>query len=252
MALAFERYCGEIVLQAGLLAAVLDGADGRTPVPTCPGWTLRTVVRHVGVAHRWAETIVRTGASEPPPTVRHDAPDDLAGHAAWLLDGAGRLAETLRNAGPDRPVWTWAGPGASAYWARRMTFETVVHRADAFLANGADFTVDAAVAADGIDELFDFLTLPFVLGDPRKKELLGPGRTVHLHATDTEAEWLLDLTGKTITWRPDHAKAAVAVRAPVTDLFLTTYRRLPADNEAVQVLGDAAFYHFWYDRLTFG
>lgn len=38
--------------------------------------------------------------------------------------------------------------------------------------------------------------------DPQTRELLGPGRTIHLHATDTSAqasaEWLIDLTGHTI------------------------------------------------------
>jgi hypothetical protein len=40
---------------------------------------------------------------------------------------------------------------------------------------------------------------------PRMRELLGPGRTIHLHATDTPpqaaAEWLVDLTGDAIVWR---------------------------------------------------
>jgi DNA-binding FrmR family transcriptional regulator len=32
-----DRYCTEIVTQTELLTAALQGADLRTPVPSCPG-----------------------------------------------------------------------------------------------------------------------------------------------------------------------------------------------------------------------
>lgn len=73
---------------------------------------------------------------------------------------------------------------------------------------------------------------------PEKRELLGPGRTLHLHATDTApeaaAEWLIDLTGDAIVWRRVHEKAAVAVRGPLTNLLLVVYRRLPAQSEGIE------------------
>ena len=63
---------------------------------------------------------------------------------------------------------------------------------------------------------------------PDLRELLGPGHTIHLHATDTaDAEWVVDLTGDVITWRPSHEKSAVAWRGPVTELLLGLYRRRP-------------------------
>lgn len=84
--------------------------------------------------------------------------------------------------------------------------------------------------------------------------LLGPGRTVHLHATDTDpelhAEWVLDLTGQAITWRRAHEKSAVAVRGPVTDLLLMVYRRRAPDQ--LGVVGDASLLEFWLERVPVG
>ena len=91
---------------------------------------------------------------------------------------------------------------------------------------------------------------------PQMRELLGPGRTLHFHATDTApeaaAEWLVDLTGDAITWRRAHEKAAVAVRGPLTDLLLVIYKRRPAGSPGIEVLGDAQLLDFWLDRVSFG
>ena len=85
--------------------------------------------------------------------------------------------------------------------------------------------------------------------------MLGPGRTIHLHATDadmdTSAEWLVDLTGDTIAWRRVHEKAAVAVRGPLTELLLLVYGRRPA-AEDLEILGDRDLFDFWLARTSFG
>ncbi|MGQ0775738.1 MAG: hypothetical protein ACT4NY_15190 [Pseudonocardiales bacterium] len=88
-----------------------------------------------------------------------------------------------------------------------------------------------------------------------------PGRTLHLHATDTApeaaapeaaAEWLVDLTGDTIVWRRAHEKAAVTVRGPLIDLLLVVYRRRPARSEGIEILGDGQLLDFWLERISFG
>ncbi|MGW3624457.1 hypothetical protein [Streptomyces sp. NPDC000880] len=90
---------------------------------------------------------------------------------------------------------------------------------------------------------------------PEKRELPGPGRTLHFHATDTgpqaAAEWLMDLTGDAIAWRRAHEKAAVAVRSPLTELLLVVYGRRPARSEGIEILGDAELLDFWLDRVRF-
>ncbi|MCA1673475.1 MAG: hypothetical protein LC799_15185, partial [Actinobacteria bacterium] len=127
----------------------------------------------------------------------------------------------------------------------------------ATLALGAEFTIDEDVAVAAIDEWMELGSLPMHFEvHPWMRELLGPGRTVHLHATDTApevaAEWVIDLTGEAIVWRRAHEKAAVAVRGRLTDLLLVIYKRRPARSEGIEILGDAQFLDFWLERISFG
>ncbi|MGH3915009.1 MAG: maleylpyruvate isomerase family mycothiol-dependent enzyme [Pseudonocardiaceae bacterium] len=260
--LSYDRYCAEIVAQTDLVRSRLKGVDLTTLVPSCPGWSLGQLLRHLGGAHRWAETIVRTRATQPPSA---DHFRDLSGYtdedpavlAPWLAEGAAQLADTLRAAGSDAEVWTPVPGETAGFLARRMAHETVIHRADVVLALDAEFSVDEEVALDALDEWMELGALPQMFEfHPEKRELLGPGRTLHLHATDTApeaaAEWLIDLTGDAIAWRHAHEKAAVAVRGPLTDLLLIVYRRRPARSEGIEVLGDGQFLDFWLERVSFG
>ncbi|WP_329168884.1 maleylpyruvate isomerase family mycothiol-dependent enzyme [Streptomyces sp. NBC_01267] len=262
---SYERHCAEITVQSDLLRACIEGADLTVPVPSCPGWHLGRLVRHLGEAHRWVEEIVRTRAQQPlPDTALREEPagpgdEQPADLGAWLVEGAKRLVETLREAGPDAQLWTpvSGSGGSSAFFARRMAHETLIHRADAALAVGAEFTVEADVAVDALDEWMELGSLPQLFEiHPEQRELLGPGRTLHFHATDTapelKAEWVVDLTGDTVTWRRAHERAAVAVRGPLTDLLLTVYRRRPARGGSVDVLGDGHLLDFWLERVSFG
>ncbi|MFI6583240.1 maleylpyruvate isomerase family mycothiol-dependent enzyme [Embleya sp. NPDC050493] len=260
--LSHDRHCSEIVAQIDLLRATIEGTDLTVPVPSCPGWNVGQLLRHLGGGQRWAEETVRTRATGPLSdehfrdlsAYTHEDPAVLG---PWLAEGAERLADTLRAAGPDAELWTPVTGGTTGFYARRFTHETVVHRADATLALGAKFTLDHEVAADALDEWMELGSLPFHFEvHPRMRELLGPDRTIHLHATDTApaagAEWVVDLTGEHITWRRAHEKAAVAVRGPLVDLLLVTYkRRTPAEAD-VEILGDAELLNFWWERVSFG
>ncbi|KWT57473.1 hypothetical protein ADL21_34555 [Streptomyces albus subsp. albus] len=262
----YDRHCTEIVAQTELLRSLVQKAHHlRTPVPSCPGWNLGQLLRHLGGAHRWAEEVVRTGAAEPPPDARFRdlspyADEDPALLDGWLGEGAALLAETLRAAGPGAEAWVplpRLAP-AAAFYARRMANETVIHRADAFLAAGAEFTLDERVAADCFTEWLELGAQPEVFArHPEMRELLGPGRTLRFQATgvapETTADWLVDLTGEAVTWR--HApreEAAVTLRGPLTDLLLVVYRRLPADHPGIEISGDRRLLDFWWQRVSFG
>ena len=259
--LDFNRYCSAIVGQTELLADAIAGADMTTEVPSCPGWNVGQLVRHLGGAQRWAAETVRAAAEPLPDSHFRDLPEyadeDSAVIAPWLLDGAVMLADALRAAGPHLPVSTAPIPdGVAAFYARRFTHETAIHRADAVLALGKAYTLERDVAIDGVDEWMYLGSLPmhFEL-HPQTRELLGPRRTLHFHATDTtsedEAEWVVDLTGDTLAWRRAHEKAAVAVRGPVTELLLVIYKRRSPGDATVEVLGDANLLDFWLDRMSF-
>jgi uncharacterized protein (TIGR03083 family) len=260
--LSYDRHCSEIVAQTDRLRAGIEGADLTVPVPSCPGWNAGQLLRHLGGAQRWAETIVRTRATGPLPDedfrdLSAYANEDPAVLGPWLAEGAARLADTLRGAGPDTKLWTPVTGGTTRFYARRFTHETVIHRADATLALGAGFTLDKEVALDAVDEWMELGSLPMHFEvHPWMRELLGPGRTLHFHATDTApeaaAEWVVDLTGDAIVWRRAHEKAAVAVRGPLTDLLLVIYKRRPARGEGIEILGDEQLLDFWLERVGFG
>ena len=260
--LDFDDHRCAIIAETDVLCAAVDGADLTRAVPSCPGWNVGQLLRHLGGAQRWAAEMVRTRATGRLP---EDQFRDLSGFAhedpavvvPWLAAGAKELADTLRIAGPDGPVDTAPIPdGTAMFYARRFTHETAIHRADAVLALGLPFTIDQAIAVDGIDEWMELGALPMHFDvHPWMRELLGPGRTLHFHATDTPpdagAEWVVDLTGDALAWRRAHEKAAVAVRGPVADLLLVIYRRQAPDNGAVEILGDKALLDFWLQRVSF-
>jgi uncharacterized protein (TIGR03083 family) len=259
MALGHDRYCDEVIIQTDLLRKVVQGADLSVTVPTTPDWNLAQLLRHIGGNLRAAETAVRTGTAivEPAKQVPEAAgppEDDPDALDAWLAEGAARLAETLRRAGPDVQAQIWVHRHRTGFWARRAAQDLVVHRADAAGAVNADYTVAPELAADAIDELLELISDPQVRSaSPALQELRGPGRSIHLHATDAEpglaAEWLIELGSDGFTWRRGHDKATVALRGPLTDVLLVFYRRLPADSQRVEVVGDASLLDFWLERV---
>lgn len=263
--LAHDRYCDEIAAGVGQLRAVVSsGADLSATVPTCPDWSLEDLVRHVGRALCWVELIVRTRAEEDVPLDRAAGSagparrGDAAALDAWLAESGTMVVHALREAGPQGRAWSWFGDHTAGFWARRMTHELVAHGADAALAAGRPFRAVAAdVAADAIDEWLEIVRfVQRVLPEGPAKELRAPGRSIHLHATDTAADldaaWLIELPEDGITWRRGHEKATVALRGPLTDVLLAFYRRLPPDAPGLQVLGDRGLLELWLDRATFG
>lgn len=253
-----------------------SGADLSATVPTCPDWSLEQVVRHMGGALRWVELMVRTRAQEEIPEEEiplgggPDGQGDPAALDAWLAETGEMLVAALREAGPDAKVWGWAGVLNAGFWARRMTHEITIHRADATLAAGLPYEVAPDIAADAIDEWLEIVewaqrTLP----DDPARELRQPGSTIHLHATDNTPEvnaersgmgvppsegWgrVVDLAEDVIAWRRGHEKATVELRGPLTSVLLAFYRRLPLDSAELEVRGERELLEFWLARATFG
>jgi uncharacterized protein (TIGR03083 family) len=261
-ALSFDRHASEIVTQTDLLVAGIDGADLTLPVPSCPGWNVGQLLRHLGGGQRWAAETVRTRATDrlPDDHFRDLSPyanEDPAIVGPWLTEGARLLADTLLDAGPDSPASTApVQDGTAKFYARRFTHETLIHRADATLALGAPFTVEHDVAIDAIDEWMWLGSLPMHFEfHPQMRELHGPGRTLHFHATDTSpdarAEWVVDLTGDAITWRRAHEKSAVAVRGSVADLLLAIFKRRNIRSDGIAIFGDEELLDFWLERVDF-
>jgi uncharacterized protein (TIGR03083 family) len=251
----FDQHCTEIVDQTEQLTLDVTGADLRTPVLSCPGWSLGMLLRHIGGGHRWAEEIVRTRATGflPDDQVRKlDGDDSADPPVGWLLEGATKLADSLRAAGPDARMWAVAHYRTAAFWARRFGHETLIHRADAALAVGAELTVATDVALDAVDEWMELDAIPQLFDlKPSRRELLGPGRTLAFQATDPPAAWFGDLTGEVISWRRGEGPAAVTVRAPLTHLLLLLYRREAPDAGGFDIVGDRQLLDFWLTHVAF-
>jgi uncharacterized protein (TIGR03083 family) len=226
------------------------------PVPSCPGWTLGNLVRHVGGGHRWVEDIIRTRATDflPDDQVRKlDGDDSAEVPTGWLTEGAEQLERTLRAAGPETEIWAPFEYHTMSFWARRFAHETVIHRADATLATGTAFAVADDVALDAVDEWMELDVHPqhFDL-TPEKREILGPDRTLALEATDDDATWFVDLTGKVNTWRRGSGPAAATVRGSLSDLLLVIYRRKSLRDNGIDVLGDGELLDLWMGHVGFG
>lgn len=260
--LEYDRHRAEIAVQLGLLRDTLAGADLSATVPTCPEWTLGYLARHVGGAVRWAERLVGTRATgdipeEDVPGIRGPEGDDPAALDAWLAETAELAGKTFSAARADTPVWTWAEPQNAGFWARRMTHEVAVHRADAAIAAGVTYEIAPDVAADAIDEWLEIVR-HVQRSDPGDSaaELRGAGRSIHLHATDApaglNAEWVIEFGEDGFVWRRGHEKATVALRGPLTEVLLAFYRRRSLDGGTVEVLGERELLDFWLERASFG
>jgi uncharacterized protein (TIGR03083 family) len=223
-----QKYLAAIQRESEALAGAAEDNLG-TQVPTCPEWSVADLVYHVGdVFWSWRQLVAErrqkghTGEYAPRPAD--------AEILAWFADETQQLVKTL-SVDPATKVWTWSTDNTVGFVQRRMAQEILVHRADAEVARGAIGPADPALAADGIDEFLQWFL-------PEEAEALaGPGESIHLHATDTGDEWFVVLRDGSLTVTREHAKGDAAARAPVTDLLMLLWRRIPAS--AVDVVGDA-------------
>jgi uncharacterized protein (TIGR03083 family) len=251
-----DRCYAEITTSTGTLAALIDGADLTQPVPSCPDWTLRQLATHVGRVHRWVAEIVRTRSAEPVPfrdVPDGRFPDDPAQQPGWLVTGADRLIAELSQAAPG-PVWARGEQRPATFWVRRMTHETVVHRADAQLATGAAPVIEPDIAADGIDEWLTVMSAPHP-GEPDARLAgLKPGGSLHVHAGDMpsgQGEWLIRHGPDGIEVRREHGKGDAALRGPASGLLLVLTRRLTPEQAGAEVLGDPAALANWLAATPF-
>ena len=256
--LTADRYVGEIEASTAGLAEIVAENDQSLPIPTCPEWTLRQLVTHVGRAHRWAAEITRTRSATVIPfreVPDGKLPDDRAEQCAWLRAGAARIIGAVRDAGTDL-VWSFTGPAPAGYWIRRMAHETLVHRADAQLAAGAapERFMDPEVAADAIDEWLTLLA-GGILGDSGERAIALPaGAGLHIHATDgldSGGEWMIRHDAGDLVVEPGHGKGDAALSGPAASLLLVLMRRRPVSDPAVTVYGDGAVVDGWLASTAF-
>lgn len=203
--------------------AAAPGLD--VPVPSCPGWTLFDLVRHLGTGQRWWAAIVAAGPAEAPPAKDTAvAPDEPEALLAWYAESNELLLSVLREAGPARACWTWwsAGVSPANAWgvARRRVHELLVHTYDAQLAAGAVEPMPSDVALDGVAEFLDTCNSTPAAW-PHEPA------TIHYHATEGRS-WLLALD-ETGAWpaplTDDSGPASASATGTAEDLLLFVWGR---------------------------
>ncbi|GLL08679.1 maleylpyruvate isomerase family mycothiol-dependent enzyme [Dactylosporangium matsuzakiense] len=241
--------------RAGLdLVDAAEKAGFDAPVPTCPEWTVRELVQHVGYVHRWAAAYVRSGRSA---ILTDDEEADAVGPFPedpalldWFQAGHTALVDVLRAAPADTACWHFL-PAESplAFWARRQAHETTIHRADLQGAVGSIAGVEADLGLDGIDEL-----LMGFYGARGRRLRSEVDCTLSVLATDGASAdgphaWTVTMTpvGATIV-RGLSDDADCTLRGPSSALYLALWnRRTTAD---LDVQGSAAVLEVWRDRAT--
>ncbi|MET7683895.1 maleylpyruvate isomerase family mycothiol-dependent enzyme [Streptomyces sp. NPDC005423] len=225
-----------------LLADAAEEAGTGAPVPTCPGWQVRDLVRHTGMVHRWATAFVAEGYTEYRPG--GGLPDlDGAASVAWFREGHRLLVDTLSAAPPDLTCWHFLpAPSPLAFWARRQAHETTVHRVDAETARGGQPSpVAREFAADGIDEL-----LRGFHSRARSAVRSAEPRVLRIRATDTDdALWTVRLSPEPpVAERSGAGEADCELAGPVARLYLALWNRAPFPD----VTGEASLAALWRER----
>ncbi|MDA8264172.1 MAG: maleylpyruvate isomerase family mycothiol-dependent enzyme [Actinomycetota bacterium] len=235
------------------------------PVPTCPGWDLGDLVKHLGNVYNWAGTVVAGCLQAPPGKDIERRPGGMS-TPDWMADRLGRLTATLAATPSDALIWNFGpvSPSPVDFWCRRQLHETAIHRVDAELAAGATVTaLEPDLAADTVAEL---LMLARYAEVPPERELATErelaaeraGRTsagakeplpatLHLHAEDVEgAEWTIDTEAK--AYARCHARSEVAIRGNAWALARWCWGR-PADGE-LEIFGDPVQADAWRSSLV--
>ena len=222
-----DEYLAHLARDAEVIADIVEHADLDADVPSCPGWQLRDLARHVFEVLSFWEMDLHTRPERPeqwqPPEV-----DDQA-LAEALRSARLRLDETVRSISPDTTIWTWTERDTAAFVPRRMAQEVAVHRWDAESAAGGSQPIDAELAADGIDEYF-MLSRASAIGEGSER--------VQITTTDLGQSWVGQTRDGVMTLQAGGGAADAALSGTASDLLLVLWRRLPMTD--VDVSGETA------------
>src|SRR6266568_4818009 len=225
-----SRYLQCLSADYGDLRDAASAAEPTANVPSCPGWTVSDLVRHVAEVYLHKVTLMRTGEEPeewPPPSLAAEAP----------LAALGQAAPTWYD--PDQTV---------GFWIRRMAQETVIHRIDAELAAGLPVTpVPDDLAADGVDEVlkrmlaYGSVTWPEDFAEIEGGHLAGPGE---ITVAAGQTAWTVRPSPHAVEVDDGASpNPRVVIDGPSGNVLRWLWGR--AGDDAVRMAGDAA----WADYL---
>jgi uncharacterized protein (TIGR03083 family) len=250
VAMEIGQHIAALERDGELLAQAAEAAGLDAPVPACPGWRVRDLVRHQAYVHRWAMRHI----IEQPADVIEEATEaevlcgGLPDHAliAAYLAGHAALVRVLREADPDVRYATFmdTAPTPLGFWARRQAHETAIHRFDAQSAAGTPDPVKAfapGFAADGVDEL--------IMGFAARRKYRmpdGAGTSLSLRAADVGETWCVLLRdGITEVRREADRPAGCTLDGPAAGLYAFLWNRCDLASATVTAAGDPAVLDAW-------
>lgn len=230
------KACDALEREAQILVSWSAKCDGGTPVATCPGWTVETLLGHIGFNHRWAEHMVRVRTTQRI-SPRTFAPVPSVVTPQWLSEGATSLVATLRAADPNEEMWAWGLDQHVRFWSRRQLHETLMHRLDLALACAKPWTTTTDIATDAVDEFFENFSAAASFS-PLMKQLNGVGQSLEMICNDAPERWIVTLTPDGAMIDPMVVDPDVRWRAPASTLLSVLYRRRALDDVDSEVSGE--------------
>ncbi len=221
-------------------------ASASAEIPSCPGWDMRALVGHVASVDTWVASILEQKLQARPHLRRVDElVGDFDAIAADYDANFARLVAMLGATPEDEVVWNWSdrAPAPARFWFRRMAHETAIHRVDAELGAGTVTPIEAALAADGIDEFLSLLARH--ISDEPVDSLKG---SIAFVASDVDEEWRLALAPNRVEFVVANMDATV--RAPAAALYRWILHRDGGDESAVEMVGNKSVIESWR-RVTF-
>jgi len=151
-------YLGHLRADSARFREVLAATDPDARVPSCPDWSAADLLWHLGEVQWFWASIVAERRQDPDGL---EAPERPAGQDALLAfaeEQAARLHDALAAADPGTGVYMWSEDRTVGYIRRRQAHEALIHRLDAELTALGHFgDLDAALAADGVEEVLDVM-----------------------------------------------------------------------------------------------
>jgi len=209
-------------------AELAGEATGDEQVPSCPDWTTRDLIQHLGTIHRWAAAIVLSGQ-------RVDYPKAIYGDplVEWYAGTAAALLAALQAVDVEEPVPNFSLVDEHAgFFRRRQMHEVNVHLVDAAQALGLDeseWQIAPSIAADGVEEVlrifFPRMTVRGKRPDVRSR--------IRLSAVDTGQSWLIgpaEGAGLPPVLLHSSYDADTTVEGSAADLYLGLWHRVSTER----------------------
>lgn len=166
----------DLIASEGKLILELGRRDPWRPVPQYKGWTMNSLMEHLGAVMGRTSLVCRDRLTERPKSPRPDSGADVAD---WYQERLAELLEVLGTTDHGVPVWGFIDNSVVGTWVIRMVVETGVHRWDAEQAFGDPEPLRDEVAVTALDEFTH-------MWHPR----LGEVDPIALDATDLGRRWL--------------------------------------------------------------